>query len=190
MLSFGGKSTEYGKETFLRKAAMIRKRIMAAEPDMKDVTELVMASDYSGTLSKPAAGFSRRKSQKKGNKMPKVAGTLNNVKTIAGKRGRKAEFNPVDWEMEIGEDYALDVTEEMLSAVEKYAADSDVELTVDDLSPENFDKENSAANKYRNNRFGAFKRVAIAANGEDSKYNLVTAENADSETIWALVRTA
>ena len=153
MLTFGGKTTEYGKKRFLRKAAKIRKRIMAAEPDYQDVTDIVMSSDYSGTLSKPAAGYSRRKSQKKGSKMPKIAGTLNNVKTIAGKRGRKAEFNSADWVMDIGQEFALDVTEEMLSAVEKYAADSDVELAIDDLSPENFDKENSVANKYRNNRF-------------------------------------
>ncbi len=190
MLSFGGKSTELGRKTFLQKAAKIRQRIMAAEPDYKDITDIVMSAAYSGTLSKPAAGYSSRKSQKKGSKMPKSAGTISNVTTIAGKRGRKAEFNPADWKMEIGQDNALDVTEEMLSAVDKYAADSKVKLAQDHLIPSNFDKDNTVANKYRNNRFGAMKRAAKTANGDESTFDLVIAENSDNEKIWALVRTA
>lgn len=145
-----------------------------------------LPDDYAGTLSKPAANYSGK--QRKGKRMPKSAGTLNNVTAIAGKRGRKAEFNAADWKMDIGVENALDVTEEMLSAVEKYAEKSKVKLAVDALNPANFSKDNEAANKYRANRFGAFKRAAIAANGKDSTYELVTATNSEKNHIWALVR--
>ncbi len=182
LVSVGGKSTELGKQNFLRKAKEIRRRIMAEEPDYADITQLVMVGEYRGTTSKPAAGFSSRKSKGKGNKMPKAISKLNNVTSVAGKRGRKSEFNKSDFVMEIGLDNALDVTEEMESGIEKLDEQFDSELL--------FTNENSDANKYRSNRFGALKRAAIAANGDSTKYELNHAENEDGDKIWVLVRTA
>jgi hypothetical protein len=181
LLEIGGKSTDFGRETFLKKAAKIRKRIMDAEPNYKDITEVLNNSDFHGTSSKP---FDIRavKSKRKGNKMPKAITSISNVATVAGKRGRKAEFNSADFVMDIGLDNALDVTEEMVSGIEKLDDPFDAELL--------FSNDNSDANKYRSNRFGALKRAAIAANGEDTKYTLNHAENEDSERIWVLVRTA
>lgn len=178
----GGFMTDFGRESFLEKAAIVQARIEAAAPKYTDVTESVFSSEYSGTLSKPAAGFSSRKSNRKGNKMPKAITSISNVATVAGKRGRKAEFNSADFVMDIGLDNALDVTEEMVSGIEKLDDPFDAELL--------FSNDNSDANKYRSNRFGALKRAAIAANGEDTKYTLNHAENEDSEKIWVLVRTA
>lgn len=174
--------TDFGRESFLEKAAIIQARIEAAAPKYADVTESVFNSEYSGTLSKPAAGFSSRKSNRKGNKMPKAITSVSNVTSVAGKRGRKAEFNKNDFVMEIGLDNALDVTEEMVSGIEKLDNPFDPELL--------FSNENADANKYRSNRFGALKRAVIAANGEDAKCELNHAENEDSEKIWILVRTA
>lgn len=181
LMEIGGKTTDFGRESFLQKAAERRARIMAEKPKYVDKTDSVMSSDYRGTLSKPAAGYAA-KTKKKGNKMPKAITSISNVTTVAGKRGRKAEFNHNDFVMEIGLDSALDVTEEMVCGIEKLD---------DPFAPELlFTNENSDANKYRSNRFGALKRAAILANGEDTKYELNHAENEDSEKIWILVRTA
>lgn len=144
-----------------------------------------MEAEYRGTVSKPAAGFAAN-TRKKGNKMPKQTSKLNSVTTIAGKRGRKAEFNPAEWEFGVGLENAVDVTEEMNSGIEKYCADNECEFDAELL----FTTENSDANKYRTNRFGAFKRVATQANGEKTKYELNSAKNEKNERIWVLVRTA
>jgi len=179
----GGKSTDFGRETFLQKAAKIRERVLANQPKYSDVTKEVMSSEYRGTLSKPAAGYAA-KTRGKGNKMPKAISTISDVSTVAGKRGRKAEFNSADFVMDIGLDNALDVTEEMVSGIEKLDAKEqfDSELL--------FSNDNASANKYRSNRFGALKRAAIAANGDDSKYTLNHAKDENNERIWVLVRTA
>jgi hypothetical protein len=181
LAQIGGKSTDFGRESFLKKAAEIRARIMASEPKYTDVTNDVMSSDYRGSLSKPAAGFAA-KTRGKGNKMPKSISKLNNVTSVAGKRGRKSEFNKNDFVMEIGLENALDVTEEMVSGIAKLDETFEPELL--------FTNENSDANKYRSNRFGALKRAAILANGEDSKYELNHATDEDDNRIWVLVRTA
>lgn len=178
LVSVGGKSTEFGKERFLVKAAIIRSRILAEKTVYKSLNETLNDSDYFGTLSRPAAGYSTRK----GKDMPKAAGKLNNVVAIAGKRGRKAEFNPSDWVMDIGVENAFDVTDEMLSGIEKI---EDCNFDSDDL----FSGKNSDANSYRGNRFGAMKRAAIQANGKDSKYELSTGENEEGNRVWILVRT-
>lgn len=182
-MEIGGKSTDFGRETFLQKAAKIRERVLANQPKYSDVTKEVMSSDYRGTLSKPAAGFAA-KTRGKGNKMPKAISTISDVSTVAGKRGRKAEFNSADFVMEVGLDNALDVTEEMVSGIDKLDAKEkfDSELL--------FSNDNPSANKYRSNRFGALKRAAIAANGDDSKYTLNHAKDENNERIWVLVRTA
>lgn len=178
LVSVDGKSTELGKEIFLKKAAEIRKRIMAEKPTYRSKNEEIFSSDYYGTLSRPAAGYSKRK----GREMPKLAGTVNNVVSVAGKRGRKAEFNPSDWVMDIGVESAFDVTDEMNSGIEKI---ENCTFDSDDL----FGNDNSDANQYRGNRFGAFKRAAVIANGKDSKYELAQAENEDGNSIWLMIRT-
>lgn len=183
----GGFMTDFGRESFLEKAAIIQARIEAAAPKYSDVTESVFSSEYNGTLSKPAAGYSSRKSNRKGNKMPKaITSNLSEVTTVSGKRGRKGEFNPNDFVMEVGNaaETGLDVTEEMVSGIAKLdaAEQFDAELL--------FSNENATANKYRTNRFGALKRAAKAANGEDSEFNIVHALDENSERIWVLVRKA
>jgi len=177
----GGFMTDFGRESFLEKAAIIQARIEAAAPKYTDISESVFSSDYHGTRTK-SFDIRAAKSKRKGNKMPKAITSVSNVTSVAGKRGRKAEFNKNDFVMEIGLDNALDVTEEMVSGIEKLDNPFDPELL--------FSNENADANKYRSNRFGALKRAVIAANGEDAKCELNHAENEDSEKIWILVRTA
>jgi hypothetical protein len=185
LTEIGGKSTDLGRQIFLQKAAERRQAILDGQTDFVDVTESIMSSEYMGTLSKPAAGFAA-KTRAKGNKMPKKTSKLNSVTTIAGKRGRKAEFNPADWSFDIGVDNALDVTEEMNSGVEKYCADNGVTFDAELL----FSTDNADANKYRTNRFAAFKRVANQANGEKTKYELNHAIDEAKNRVWVLVRTA
>lgn len=178
LVSVDGKSTEFGKERFLVKAAIIRSRILAEKTVYRSLNETLNDSEYYGTLSRPAAGYSKRK----GREMPKLAGTVNNVVPVAGKRGRKAEFNPSEWVMDIGLDSAFDVTDEMNSGIEKI---EDCTFDSNDL----FGSDNSDANQYRGNRFGAFKRAAVIANGKDSKYELAQAENESGDPIWLMIRT-
>ena len=181
LIRIGGKSTDLGKENFLRKAREIRARVMAESPHYDDITEIVMSSEYGGTISKPAAGFAAKRG-KKGNKMPKSISSVNNVATLNGKRGRKSEFKTEDFVMDI--DSMLDVTEEMVGGIEKLDSKDrfDAELL--------FATDNDAVNKYRNNRFGALKRAAITANGKDSKYTLTTGEDEDGNKVLVITRKA
>ncbi len=180
LTSIGGKSTELGRDNFLRKARARRKLLLAEQTNYREITELVFESEFRGSLSKWAANSSGQK--RKGKDMPKATTKLNNVVDIAGKRGRKSEFNSADWVMDIGLDNAFDVTEEMHSGIAKLDDPFDPELL--------FSNDNSDVNKYRNNRFGAMKRAAISANGEKTKYELKVAENDKNERLWILVRTA
>lgn len=179
-MSIGGKSTELGKQTFLERAARNRARILAEQPRYIR-TEL--PDGYAGTLSKPVVNRPTKRNRK-GKEMPKATTKLNNVVDIAGKRGRKSEFNSADWVQEIGLDNAFDVTEEMLSGIAKLPEK-------DRFKPDVlFTNDNATANKYRSNRFGAMKRASVAANGEGTKNELKVAENENNERIWIFVRTA
>jgi len=177
----GGKSTELGRSNFLQKAAEIRARILANQPEYKDITSDIMSGEYSGTLSKPAAGFAAKR-KRKGNKMPKTISTLNNSSKLNGKRGRKGEFKSEDFVMDIGG--MLDVTEGMVSGISKLDAkdkfDSELLFTTD----------NENVNKYRTNRFGGLKRAAIVANGKDSKYSLEYGEDDEGNKVLVIVRNA
>jgi len=183
--TIGGKLTDLGREDFLRKAQELRERIMASEPNSVDITGSVFASDFRGTLSKTVANSGRK--NRKGKTMPKITSNLVNVTSVAGKRGRKSELNPTEWKMEVGIENSFDVTDEMTSAIEAYCTKNKLKVFAADVL---FGNDNADANKYRSNRYGTMKRAAIVANGEDSKYELNSAENSDGERIWVFNRTA
>jgi hypothetical protein len=110
-------------------------------------------------------------------------------RTVAGKRGRKSAFNSAEFKCDVGA--ILDVTEEMSAGIDHYVenAENADAFTLADL----FAGENATANKYRGVRFGALKRAAVTANGDDTKYSLEVCErtNEEDETVefWGLVRT-
>lgn len=192
LVSIGGKSTEFGKETFLAKAATIRRRILKDTPRYRDLTHDVMAGQYSGSLSKMVDA---RVTVKKRGKtaMPKAIGNLKSRKTLAGKRGRKSLFDSAEFEFGIGIENALDVTEEMQNLSDDYRekCDND-EDKIQEFLLEMFDEDTRDENvkNWRKSRFDALKRAAKIANGKDSTYSLEIGETEDSEDYcWILVRT-
>lgn len=192
LVSIGGKSTELGKETFLAKAATIRRRILKDTPRYRDVTHDVMAGEYSGTLSKHLDARASKKTKGK-TAMPKAIGTLKSRKTLAGKRGRKSLFDSAEFTLDIGIENAVDVTEEMQNLSDDYrekCGNDDDKIA--EFLLEMFDEDTRDENvkNWRKSRFDALKRAAKIANGKDSAYSLEIGETEESDDLcWILVRT-
>lgn len=179
ILEIGGKSTDLARRLYAERMAKVREITLRNSPRYRDITGQLDSSDYRGTLSKPAAGYAAKRKVKG---MPKILDISTvNAETVAGKRGRKAVFpNFHEWVMEIGA--SADISEEMNSEI--LAEDYEGDLTPEFL----FDNENADGVKYRKARFNNMVTAARKANGEKSKYSLLSYKDAEGNSGWAIRR--